>query len=108
MALQHLFGAAVEPLDRAVGLRRLWRCQAMLSFERPAERVKLVLARRGTLVQAEQPVSEFLAVIGQNGADTDRAGTLQITRKPPRIGRSPCREEVDEDPAVALSMVTKR
>ena len=51
----------------------------MFDVQGGAEPVKLVPARRGTLAQAEQTVGEFLAVVGENGADAQRAGAFQIT-----------------------------
>jgi len=35
----------------------------------------------------------------QNGADTDRAGALQIAQKPPRVGRRLRFEDADEHPS---------
>jgi len=45
-----------------------------------AEAVELVVARRGTLAQAEQPVSELLAVVGKHAGDLHRRGALQVAR----------------------------
>jgi hypothetical protein len=58
-----------------------------------------VRARRGAFAQAEQAVGELFSVIGQNGADADRAGALQVTQEPPGIRCSLCLEDADEDPA---------
>jgi len=64
MALQHLFDAAVEALDHAIGLRMHRRREAVLDAEIGAEAVEIVLTGCHSLAQAEQPVGEFLAVIG--------------------------------------------
>ena len=99
VALQNLLNATVETFDHAVGLRRLRRGQAVLDLQGRTERVELMLACGGPLAQTEEPIRELLAVIGQNGADADRAGTLQVAQKPPRIGCSLCREDADEHPS---------
>ena len=53
-------------------------------------------AGRGTFAQPEEPIGELLAIVGQDGADADRAGALQVTQKAPRIGRCLCREDTDD------------
>jgi hypothetical protein len=90
VALKHLLDPAVETLDHAarhcprtnggqwLALGRFRRGQAVLDAELGAERVELVRARRGALAQAEEAVGELGAVIGQNGADTDRADLFQV------------------------------
>jgi len=99
VALQNLLDPAVEVFDDASGLGRPWRGRVVLNFERRAELVKLVLCCRGTLAQAEVPIRELLAVIGQNGADTDRAGAYSgragTAAHWPRLRR----EDADEHPA---------
>ena len=60
----------------------------------------LVAARlRSPLAQAEQPVGELLPVVGQDGANVDRASALQVAQEPPGIGRGLGLENADEDPA---------
>ena len=61
----------------------------MLDAQLGAELIELVLACRGAFAQAEEPVGELLAVIGQNGADADRAGALQVAQEPSGIGSRP-------------------
>ena len=78
VALKHLLDATVEALDHAIGLRGFRWGQAVLDAQFGAELVEFVVARRGTLAQAEQAVGELLAVVGQDGANADRAGTLQV------------------------------
>ena len=51
----------------------------MADVESCAQRVDLMLAGRSALAQTEEPIGEFLAVIGQNGADAQRASTFQVT-----------------------------
>ena len=69
VALQHLLDPAVEALDHAVGLRMRGRGQSVLDAEVGAELIEFVLAGGNTFVQAEQAISEFAAIIGENGAD---------------------------------------
>jgi hypothetical protein len=73
VALQHFLYPAVEPLDHAVGSRMLRRGQTVFDAEVGAELIELVLARGRAFAQAEETVGEFLAVIGQNRPDPDRA-----------------------------------
>jgi len=61
VALKHLLDPAVEAFDHAVGLRRFRWGQAVLDAQFGAELVEFVVARRGTLAQAEQAVGELLA-----------------------------------------------
>ena len=60
--LQHLFDASVEALDHAVGLRMLWRGEAVFDAKVAAQLIKLVLAGGRALAQAEQAVGELLAI----------------------------------------------
>jgi len=62
VALQHLFDAAVEPLDHAVGLGVLRRSQAVFDAEIGAEQVELVLAGGAAFAQTEQAVGELFPV----------------------------------------------
>ena len=71
----------------------------MLDLKGGAERVELVFSRRGALAQAEETIGELFSVIGQDGADADRAGTLQVPKKAPRVGRGLGLEDANEDPA---------
>ena len=99
MALKDLLDAAVEPLDHAVGLRRLGWCQTMLNIEDCAERVELMRSSCRPLTQAEEPIRELLAVVCKNGADTDWAGAFQISQEAARVGRRLRRENADEHPS---------
>ncbi|CUH40984.1 hypothetical protein JSE7799_03725 [Jannaschia seosinensis] len=99
VALQDLFDPAVEALDHSVGLRRLRRGQAVVDVEGGAKRVEGVLSRGSPLAQAENAGGELLAIVGENGADADRAGALQIAQEAPCVGRGLCREDTDEDPS---------
>ena len=71
----------------------------MLDVEGGAKRVELMLASCGPLAQAKEPIGELFSIIGQNGADADWAGTLQVAQEPARIGCRLCIEDADEDPA---------
>lgn len=68
------------------------------SISSAAQSVSNSCARGGTLAQTEEPIRELFVVIGQNGADTDRAGALQVAQKPPRIGRRNVIVDADKDP----------
>ena len=106
--LQDLLNPSVEALDHAVGLRMRGRGKAVFDAEVCTEPVELVLACRGALAQTEQAVGEFLAIIGQNGADADRAGPLQIAKKPAGVGGGPGFEDADEHPAGCPIKATNR
>jgi len=64
VALQHLLDAAVEALDHAVGLGVHRRAEAVLDAKIIAKPVKIVLTGCRSLAQAEQPIGEFLTIIG--------------------------------------------
>ena len=44
VGLKHVFDPAVEALNHAVGLGRLWWCQAVFDAQFGAEQVELVLS----------------------------------------------------------------
>jgi Mrp family chromosome partitioning ATPase len=96
MALQHLLDPAVEAFDHAVGLRVLWWGQTVFDAEVAAELIELVLASGAAFAQAEQSVGELLAIVGENGADAQRAGALQIAQEAAGIGSSLGLEDADE------------
>lgn len=77
VALQHVLDPAVEPLDHAVGRRPHGRGEAMLDAEVCTEAVEGVAAGGGAPAQAEQPVGELLAVVGQHLGDLHRRRTLK-------------------------------
>lgn len=79
VTLQHLFNAAVEPLDHTAGLGQLCWSQAVHDVQGGAERVALVLARGSALSQTEETIRELLAVVRENGADAELAGAFQIS-----------------------------
>ena len=58
-----------------------------------------MLAGRLAFTQTEEAVGEFLAIVGKNGADEQRAGTFQITQKAAGIGGCLGFLDADEDPA---------
>ena len=78
VALQDVLDAAVEPLDHAVGLRMHRRRETVLDAGFIAEPVEIVAPRGGALTQAEPPIGEFAAVIGQDAGDFERAGAVAI------------------------------
>ena len=111
VALQHLFDASVESLDHAVGLRMLWRGEAVFDAQVTAQLIELVLAGGRALSQAEQAVGERLAArhwartngavngsLGQHRANPHRAGPFQVTQKPAGIGGGLGVVDADEDP----------
>ena len=99
MALQYLFDAAVEPFDHAIGPRRLCRGQAVLDVKRRTEPVELVCAGCRALLQAKEAIGEFLAIVGKNRSDPDRASTRQVAQEAPGIGRGLGIEDANEHPA---------
>ena len=97
--------------DAAAGVGRLDQAlaQAVFDVEGGAELVERVRARGRPLAQAEEPVSELLAVangrseqwrnhrqLRENGADADRADVFQIAQEPPGVGRGLRRKDADE------------
>ena len=99
VALQHLLDPAIEPFDHAVGLRMLRRGQTMFDATFCAEQVELVPAGGAALVQTEQAVGELLAIIGEDGADTDRADPFQVAQEAAGVGGSLGATDPDKDPA---------
>jgi len=96
--LQHFLDPAIEPLHHAVGLGGLRRGQAVFDFQGGAERVEFVLARCGPFAQTKKSVGELLAIVREDGADTQRTSAFQIPQEAARIGRCLCREDADEHP----------
>ena len=102
VALQNLLDPTIEPLNHAVGLRRLGRLgrgQAVLNSEFGAELIELMLPALCALAQAKEAVGELLAVARQNGADAQWAGLLQITQEATRIGGGLVVANANEHPA---------
>ena len=97
--LQHLLDPSVETLDHAVGLRVLRGSQAMLDPEVTAQQVELVPSGGGALAQTEQAVGKLLSVIGQNGADAQRAGPPQVAQEAAGVRGGLGLEDADENPA---------
>ncbi|CAM4420544.1 hypothetical protein PARU111607_18005 [Palleronia rufa] len=71
----------------------------MLDPEVGTEAVELVVARGRALAQAEQPVGELLAVVGENTCDLHRRGALQVTQEAARVGGRLRWVDADEDPS---------
>ena len=78
VALQDVLDAAVEALDHAIGLRMHRRRETVLDAKLIAEPVEIVAPRGGAFTQAEPPIGEFAAVIGQDAGDFERAGAVEI------------------------------
>ena len=77
----------------------LRRGQAVLDIEVGAKLIELVPVCGFAFAQTEQAVSEFLPVVGQNGADAQRASPFQVAQKSSRIGGGLGFEDPDEHPA---------
>ncbi len=86
MALKDILYTPVEPLNHAVGLRRLWWGQTVVDAKFGAQRVKLMFAGRRTLAQAKEAVSELLTIIRKNGANVQRTRALKVTQETSGIG----------------------
>jgi hypothetical protein len=79
MALKDILYTPVEPLNHAVGLRRLWWGQTVVDAEFAAQRIELMFASRCTLAQAKETVSELLTIIRKNGSNAQRTRALKVT-----------------------------
>ena len=77
MGGQDLGDPTVETFDHAVGLGGTRLGQTMLDTQGRAEFVERVLARGLPLFRTQQPIRKFLAVIGEQLRDPDRAGPMQ-------------------------------
>ena len=86
VCLEHISDTPVEALDHAIGARRAWFGQAVFNVQGLAQLIKLMVARGLALTAGKQPVSELLAVVGQNFLHLDRARLVQGIEK-----RSGCR-----------------
>ncbi len=64
----------------------------MVDVQVGTELVELVLACRGTLAQAEEPVGELLSVVRKDRANAHWTSSLQVSQKAPSIRRSLCLE----------------
>ena len=92
--LQYLFDPSVETLDHAarhcprtngeqwLALGVLRWGQAVFDVEVGAQQIKFVLAAGAAFAQTKEAVGELLSVIGQNGADAQRAGAFQVASGP--------------------------
>jgi hypothetical protein len=80
VALQDVFDPAVEPLDHAVRPGPHRRGQAVLDARLGTEAVELVVARRGAAPEAEQPVSERLAIARRESFGLGGYGRLRSPR----------------------------
>ena len=63
--------ASIKALDHAIGLRRFGFCQAVLDAQRLAQFIKLMLTSGLAAVSAKQAISEFFAVIREDGANLE-------------------------------------
>ena len=99
MDLQNLLDPAVEALDHAVGLRVLLRGQTVLDAEVVAEMIELVLASGVAFAKAEQSVGELFAIVGENGADVQKACAFQIAQETAGVSGGLGLEDSDEYPA---------
>ena len=77
----------------------LRRGQTVFDAEVGAELVELVPAGSFAFAQTEQAVGEFLPVIGQNGADAQRAGPFQVAQEAAGVGGGLGFLDADEHPA---------
>ena len=87
MRPEHIGDAPIEALDHPVGTGCSWSGEAVLDAQVLTELVKLMPARGITGPAAKEPVREFLAIIGENLADPDRARLVQRSQKGARTGR---------------------
>jgi hypothetical protein len=71
VASQHLFNAAVEALDRPVGLGPSGAGESVLDADGLAELSEFVHAAFAVCGLATEPIGERLAVVGQNLANPD-------------------------------------
>ena len=77
----------------------LRRGQAVFDAEIGAELVELVFAGGGALAQTKEAVGKLFSVIGQNGADAQRAGPLQVAQEPAGVGSGLGVVDTNEHPA---------
>lgn len=77
MRLQDVFNPVIEALHHAIGPGRSGLGQTMLYVQGLAQAVKLVIATGLVLPAGKQPIGELLAVVSQDAADPDRAGSGQ-------------------------------
>jgi hypothetical protein len=77
MGFAHIGNAPIKAFDHAVGSGRAWLGQTVFNTQVLAQLVKLVVARGLTLTAGKQPVSELLAVVGQDFLHIDRTTLVQ-------------------------------
>ena len=99
MGGQDLGDTTLEALDHAIGLRAAWLGQTMLDAQGLAELVELMVTAGLTVSGSEQAIREFLAVVGQQVADLDRAGPVQGGQKGLGGRGRLVRLDLDEHPA---------
>lgn len=75
--LEHVGYAAIEALDRPVGLRGPGLGQPVFYAQLLAQLVKLMVAAGRTRMAGKEPVGELLAVVGQHLGNPDRTGLVQ-------------------------------
>lgn len=91
VTLQDVLDPAVEALYHVVGLWMHRRCESMLDPDVSAEAVEIVVAGRGALAQAEEPVGELFAVARREKALLTGYGRLRSLQIAERVASSsPC------------------
>jgi len=71
----------------------------VLDVEGGAEWVERVVPRCGALARAEEAIRELLSIVGQNCANAEWTGALEIGMKASCVGRCFCCENAIEDPS---------
>jgi len=99
VCFEHICNATVEPLDHAVRFGRARFGQAMLNAQSRAQLIKLMVARGLSLTACKQPVSELLAVVGQDFLHSDRAGLVQGVQERASGGRCLVTLDLHKHPA---------
>ncbi len=81
MGFEHIGNAPIKAFDHAIGSGRAWLGQAMFNVQGLAQLIKLMGARGLALTAGKQPVSELLAVVGQDFLHLDRTSLVQGVQK---------------------------
>lgn len=66
VSFEHIGNAPIETLNHAVGSGCAWLGQAILNAQSLAQLIKLMITRGLARTAGKQPVSELLAVVGQD------------------------------------------
>jgi hypothetical protein len=78
---EYISNAPIEALNHAIGSGRAWLGQAVFNAQGLAQLVKLKVARGLALKAGKQPVSELLAVVGQDFLHLDLTSLVQGVQK---------------------------